>query len=67
MKMTLLGVVGLVALGALLLYLAKHLHEDYEEEETRAGYPAPILHPPDTSTPEPTRGEPIFLTPFDLP
>ena len=64
MKMTLLGVLGLIAIGALLLYIAKQIHEEHETEK-RPGYPAPVLHPPDNSTLEPVQAETIFLTPFD--
>jgi len=40
MKITLLGVLGFVALGVLLLYVAKQIHEDHEKE-TRSGYTTP--------------------------
>jgi len=47
MKMTLLGFLGLVALGALLLYVAKQIHEDHEKE-TLSGYPTSSFKQPDT-------------------
>ncbi len=46
MKITLLGVLGVVLVGATLLYFAKQIHEDHEKK-TRSGYPAPSPNPPD--------------------
>jgi hypothetical protein len=40
MKITLLGVIGFLALGALLLYVAKQIHEDHEKE-MMSGYTTP--------------------------
>ncbi len=37
MKITLLGVLCLVAVGVLLLYVAKQMHDD-AEKETTSGY-----------------------------
>ena len=46
MKITLLGFFGLVALGVLLLYVAKQIYEEHGKE-TLSGYPMPDLNPPD--------------------
>ena len=45
MKITLMGVLGLVALGALLLYVAKRLHEDHKKGIS--GHPAADPNSPD--------------------
>lgn len=47
MKITLLGFLGLVALGALLLYVAKQIHEDHEKKMF-SGNPMPDPNPPDS-------------------
>lgn len=46
MRMTLLGVLALVALGTLLLYVAKQIHDDHEKE-TLSGYPTSDRNRPD--------------------
>jgi hypothetical protein len=45
MKITLLGVLGLVVVGAVLLYLAKQIIDD--QKETLSRNPAPSPNPPD--------------------
>jgi len=47
MKITLLGFIGLIALGVLLLYVAKQLHEDHEKG-TPSSYPTTDPNPPDS-------------------
>lgn len=47
MKITLLGFLALVALGALLLYVANQIGEE-NDKETHSGYLMPDLNPPDT-------------------
>lgn len=56
MKITLLGVLGLVALGALLLYVAKQILEDLEKE-TLSGCPTPDLNSFDGLGPDLYEGE----------
>ncbi len=46
MKITLLGVLALVAVGALLLYVVKQMHDDHEKG-TISGGPTLGLDPPD--------------------
>lgn len=47
MKITLLGLLGLVALGAFLLYVITQIHED-PEKEIPSGYPMRDPNPPDS-------------------
>jgi hypothetical protein len=56
MKITLLGVLGLVALGALLLYVAKQILEDLEKD-TLSGCPTPDLNSFDALEPDLYEGE----------
>ncbi len=51
-KITLLGVLSLVAVGVLLLYVAKQMQEDHEKEML-SGYPTSSLKPPDTLKSDP--------------
>src|SRR5260370_33509261 len=51
-KITLLGVLSLVAVGVLLLYVAKQMQED-QEKEMLSGYPTSSLKTPDTLKSDP--------------